>query len=155
MIPIDKNKMIKEDYNLQNKITEKVLDLVKAETKEAKIKRKLKVGIGGVSDTWQDIYKKFDNAVFSINIGSKIDEKIEKENFKDYIIEYNLSSIPQSLREDYIEKVLGKLIVNEKKYSNKLLHTLNRYFYFDMSIKETSEDLFLYRNTLMARLNRV
>lgn len=155
MIPVkDKDPAI-DNHKLQYEISKKVLDIVKNEIKQADTKKDPKVAIGGVSDTWQDIYKAFDNAVFAINIGSKIDPKIEILNFKDYIIEYNLSAIPHRLRNEYIDKILGKLIENEKQYNSKFLKTLNRYFHFNMSIKETSEDLFLHRNTLMSRLNRI
>lgn len=69
-------------------------------------------------------------------------------NIEDISIEYVLESLPDNIQRLYSEHILKPL--NEKE-----LHILKTYFICSLSLKETSEALFIHKNTLQYQLDRI
>ncbi|HWO94983.1 MAG TPA: sugar diacid recognition domain-containing protein [Bacillus sp. (in: firmicutes)] len=63
-------------------------------------------------------------------------------------LEMIMESINPHIRKDYVMKLIGKL----SKEEITLLHT---YFKYNLSLKKTAEELFIHKNTLQYRLEKI
>jgi carbohydrate diacid regulator len=75
--------------------------------------------------------------------------------FEDLQVEYLVSKLPRSLKTAFWNMVLGRLVASNDKYTEELINTLKNYFEEDLSIKKTSQRLFIHRNTLFHRLKKI
>lgn len=69
-------------------------------------------------------------------------------NIEDISIEFVLESLPANIQRLYYEHILAPL-------SEKELHVLKTYFIHNLSLKDTSEALFIHKNTLQYQLDRI
>ncbi|MCI6464043.1 MAG: helix-turn-helix domain-containing protein [Faecalicatena sp.] len=69
-------------------------------------------------------------------------------NIEDISIEFVLESLPVHIQKLYSEHVLNPL-------NNKEVQILKTYFINNLSLKETSEALFIHKNTLQYQLDRI
>lgn len=69
-------------------------------------------------------------------------------NIEDISIEYVLESLPDQIQMLYAEHIL-------KPLNDKELHILKTYFTCNLSLKESSEALFIHKNTLQYQLDRI
>lgn len=63
-------------------------------------------------------------------------------------LEILLGNITENTKELYLQKTISKLTTKEK-------HLLEVYFTLDMSLKETCEQLFIHKNTLQYKLDKI
>ena len=63
--------------------------------------------------------------------------------------------IPSQERQRFSSTVLGKLRTGKPRQRELLLQTLRTYFQNDMNAQKTAEELFIHRNTLNMRLNKI
>ena len=75
--------------------------------------------------------------------------------FEDYLTEHTLRQIPPPARADFCAAVLGGLSGCRPDQRALWLDTLQRYYDNDMNAQKTADDLFLHRNTLNMRLNKI
>ena len=69
-------------------------------------------------------------------------------NIEDISIEFVLESLPVHIQRLYSEHMLNPL-------TEKELHVLNTYFINNLSLKDTSDALFIHKNTLQYQLDRI
>lgn len=68
--------------------------------------------------------------------------------FDDLTIELFFSSIPANIRIEFNNKVIGNLDENDRSF-------LKSYYDNDMSLQKTADSLFLHKNTVQQRLNKI
>ena len=69
--------------------------------------------------------------------------------------EYTLLRIPPEARQAFCRKVLGGLLDARDEQRELSLQTLKTYYQNDMNVQKTAQELFIHRNTLNIRLNRI
>ncbi|MPQ43508.1 PucR family transcriptional regulator [Clostridium tarantellae] len=90
--------------------------------------------------------------------------KLYKESgMKERIIEYSKLGIYRLLFEidnleevkSYHDDILGELIAYDKVNNTKFLHTITQYLFNNCNLIKTSQVMFIHRNTLIYRLNKI
>lgn len=113
------------------------------------------MGVGGLARSWKDIHCLFDMAKDALRLG-KVFYKEEKVLFYERCaVEHMLTYIPRDIRKGCYESILGPLLEIKEDQGIQWRKTLQAYFDNDMSSTKTSEKLFLHRNTLIFRLNKI
>ncbi|GFN33688.1 PucR family transcriptional regulator [Paenibacillus xylaniclasticus] len=67
-------------------------------------------------------------------------------------LERLLASIPEAIRQRYVEQALGR---SDVFMETETLYTLDTFFALDCNVSETAKKLFIHRNTLLYRLDKL
>ena len=113
------------------------------------------IAIDGVCESWTDIPAAFAQAKGTLKIACRYNQKDGVIRSDDYLTEYTLLHIPAQERQRFTSTVLGKLCTGKPRQRELLLQTLRTYFQNDMNAQKTAEELFIHRNTLNMRLNKI
>lgn len=74
---------------------------------------------------------------------------------EDYCFEQTLSKLPQQSQISYCRAVLGKLFECGEEQKEVFLSTLRTYYKNEKNVQTTADELFIHRNTLHVRLNKI
>lgn len=113
------------------------------------------IAIDGICESWMDIPAAFAQAKGTLEIACRYNQKDGVIRSDDYLTEYTLLHIPAQERQRFTSTVLGKLCTGKPRQRELLLQTLRTYFQNDMNAQKTAEKLFIHRNTLNMRLNKI
>lgn len=113
------------------------------------------IAIDGICESWTDIPAAFAQAKGTLEIACRYNQKDGVIRSDDYLTEYTLLHIPAQERQRFTSTVLGKLCTGKPRQRELLLQTLRTYFQNDMNAQKTAEELFIHRNTLNMRLNKI
>lgn len=151
LVPIRAEISWKEQYNMILKVARDIITAVKQ-----KLNVNAKLGIGNPCEDWKCLYKSYLEALHAIQLGKVYSPDINIYYFKDQLTEFSLASINKEVRNNYCEDVLGELITLPlQDYKRELIYTLQVYFANNMSTTKASKKLFIHRNTIMFRLNKI
>ena len=123
----------------------------------SKIKDKLdidiNVGIGCTCKEIKDYYKSYSMANSAMEIGRKIKPKELIYNWYDYRLETLLRSVAEEKRSQFIGSF--EMIHRDSDSEKELLQTIKTYFELGMNIQKTAKVLYIHRNTVLYRLNKL
>lgn len=114
---------------------------------------KVRVAIGSVVTDLKDISRSYKEAKLASEVGKIFyEDKI--------IINYNwlgigrlIYQLPQSLCAMYIDEIFTDVKVDD--LDEEMLSTINKFFQNSLNISETSRQLYIHRNTLVYRLDKL
>lgn len=114
---------------------------------------KVRVASGSIVRDLKDISKSFKEAKMALDVGKIFyGEK--------YIIDYNrlgigrlIYQLPLSLCKMYIEEIFKGIRIEE--FDEETLNTINKFFENSLNVSETSRQLYIHRNTLVYRLDKL
>lgn len=112
------------------------------------------IGIGGYANDMTDIHTQYKHASSALKISAVSDFKKKITSFDDICFEHLILNIPASKRAHYIQHIIGP-IISSSPDKNIWIETLEAYFENNQSLKKTADALFIHRNTLLFRLNRI
>ncbi|MDW7669945.1 MAG: helix-turn-helix domain-containing protein, partial [Bacillota bacterium] len=115
---------------------------------------KIKIGISKECASLKYIPDAYKEAVYSHNIGS-IKEKSNIFFYDDYLAYHMISNISDN---DIVKKLYRNIINKIKRESNnseELIKTLRYLSKNDFNMKKTAEDLYIHRNTLYKRTEKI
>ncbi|PWU04031.1 MAG: hypothetical protein C5B52_02205 [Bacteroidetes bacterium] len=110
-----------------------------------------KFGIGTIEEDLQSLKQSYEKARLALDCAS-ISESNNIKFYNDMDIEIILESISKNIAGEFIQKVLGKL---DEKEIQEYREIINLFEGFNGSIKQISDSLFIHKNTLQYRLNRL
>lgn len=113
----------------------------------------LNIGIGCTCIEIKDYYKSYSMANSAMEIGRKIKPKALIYNWYEYRLETLLQGVPEEKRNQFIGS-FDKIHLN-REVEKELLHTIKTYFELGMNIQDTAKALYVHRNTVLYRLNRL
>lgn len=90
--------------------------------------------------------------VESIEVGNNF-KKVMDVN--EYSLKLLIKGISSEYRNRYIEDYYYEVFEGKNKASNEMLKTIKGYFINDMKIGETAKMMYVHRNTIMYRLNKL
>ena len=82
-----------------------------------------------------------------------LDTVVEYESLGLYQLLAQLEDLPAIQR--FCEEIVGPLVRYDERHRSNLLDTINAYFEHHGNVSQTAEDLFIHRNTLVYRLERI
>ncbi len=73
--------------------------------------------------------------------------------YSSLLLERFISDIPQDIAEKYYEKVFSA--VNGKLFNEEMIRTIDAFFACGLNLSEAARNLYIHRNTLVYRLEKV
>jgi purine catabolism regulator len=114
------------------------------------------VGIGSQYDTIHSLHKSFSEANESIRLMQKFDEKGGISHFEDHSVYHLLdSNIKEMELEGFFTKSLGLVYEHDRLHETSYIVTLENFFHNNLNISETAKAMFLHRNTLIYRIEKI
>ncbi len=114
---------------------------------------KTAVGIGSVSNQLKDIAKSFKEAQVAIEVGGVFDTEKTIISFENLGIGRLIYQLPTTLCEMFLGEVFKRGSID--MLDNETLFTIQKFFENNLNVSETSRKLFVHRNTLVYRLEKI
>ncbi|MFD2444642.1 PucR family transcriptional regulator ligand-binding domain-containing protein [Bacillus sp. CGMCC 1.16607] len=113
-------------------------------------------GIGQQYQRINSLHKSFSEASEVIRLMQQVNERNEISHFEDYSVYHLLdSNIKVAALEDFFQKCLGKIFEHDKVHRTGYISTLENYFINNLNVSETAKAMFLHRNTLIYRIDKI
>lgn len=114
---------------------------------------RVRVGYGNRVINFQDITKSYQEAKMAIEVGKIFYAGKETLSYSRLGIGRLIYQIPMSLCEMFIREIFGEEIPDVFSEENTI--TIQKFFENNLNISETARQLFVHRNTLVYRLERL
>ena len=115
----------------------------------------LRVGIGGSSLLW-DIHLSYQEARNAVRIGKSLNKEHQIHIFDDVeLFKLLLDSTEYINFDSVITRKIGKLLTYDKEVGSELVKTLFYYLSTNGSLLETGEQLFIHRNSVKYRIDKI
>ena len=111
------------------------------------------IGVGAVANQLKDVARSFKEAQIAVDIGRVFDEDLTVMNFENLGIGRLIYQLPTTLCEMFLSEVFKKGSI--ESLDEETLFTIQKFFENNLNVSETSRKLFVHRNTLVYRLERI
>ena len=130
------------------KIAQEMENLLKTE-----LYLKLVIGIGTVSGHLRELADSYKEAQTAIEVGKVFDTEKTIINYENLGIGRLIYQLPTTLCEIFLSEVFKKSSIDA--LDQETLFTINKFFENNLNVSETSRKLFVHRNTLVYRLEKI
>lgn len=138
---------IAEDRELES-LAEMIVDNLQTEAMV-----RVRVGYGNRVDLLQDIARSYQEAKMALEVGSIFYVEEHTISYANLGIGRLIYQIPISLCEMFLKEVFGENIPDI--FDEETTVTINKFFENNLNISETARQLYVHRNTLVYRLERI
>lgn len=114
---------------------------------------KISIGIGRCKDSVFEIRNSYLEALKSIEIGSIYDPESEIYMYDALLLERFLYEVPAEISQKYFKTIFHddfRKILNEE-----MITTIEKFFENNLNLSETARQLYIHRNTLVYRLDKI
>lgn len=125
-----------------------IVDMVNTE-----IMINVKVAYGTLVQELKDVSKSYKEAKMALNVGKIFYSERSINAYANLGIGRLIYQLPVNLCKMFIEEIFGDRIPEE--LDEETLHTVNKFFENSLNVSETSRQLFLHRNTLVYRIEKL
>lgn len=137
-----------EDLSDFIKIAESIRDTLKAE-----LFAKTEIGIGTVAKTLRDLAISYKEAQSALAVGKMFDTEREIMSYESLGIGRLIYQLPTTLCEMFLSEVFRDNTIDS--LDSETLMTIQKFFENNLNVSETSRNLFVHRNTLVYRLEKI
>ena len=123
------------------------------ETLKNELSIKTVIGIGTVSDHLRELADSYKEAQTAIDVGKVFDTEKSIINYEKLGIGRLIYQLPTTLCEIFLSEVFKKNSIDS--LDQETLFTINKFFENNLNVSETSRKLFVHRNTLVYRLEKI
>ena len=111
------------------------------------------IGIGTTVDNLKDLARSFKEAQTALEVGKVFDNEKTIVSYDNLGIARLIYQLPTTLCESFLKEVfkLGSI----ESLDSETLFTIQRFFENNLNVSETSRKLFVHRNTLVYRLEKI
>ena len=111
------------------------------------------IGIGTVSSHLRELADSYKEAQTAIDVGKVFDTEKTIINYENLGIGRLIYQLPTTLCEIFLTEVFKKNSIDS--LDQETLFTINKFFENNLNVSETSRKLFVHRNTLVYRLEKI
>ncbi len=111
------------------------------------------IGIGTVSGHLRDLAGSFKAAQVAIEVGKVFDDEKTIVAYENLGIGRLIYQLPTTLCEMFLSEVFRKNTIDS--LDSETIYTINKFFENNLNVSETSRKLFVHRNTLVYRLEKI
>ena len=111
------------------------------------------VGVGTVATHLRDLAKSYKEAQIAIEVGKVFDTEKYVINYENLGIGRLIYQLPTTLCEMFLQEVFKKNPIDALE--KETLFTIHRFFENNLNVSETARKLFVHRNTLVYRLEKI
>ncbi len=123
------------------------------ETLTSELGIKTVIGIGTVARHLRELADRFKEVQIAIEVGKVFETEKTIINYENLGIGRLIYQLPTTLCEMFLSEVFKKNSLNS--LDQETLHTINKFFENNLNVSETSRKLFVHRNTLVYRLEKI
>ena len=124
-----------------------------ADTLSSELLAKVSIGIGGVVDDLAEISKSHREAQAAIEVGSIFDTDKNIVSYEKLGIGRLIYQLPTTLCQMFMDEIFEEDSI--ESLDKELLTTIQVFFENSLNVSETSRKMFLHRNTLVYRLDKI
>ncbi len=111
------------------------------------------IGVGSVSNHLRELAERYKEAQIAIEVGKVFDDDKLIIHYDNLGIGRIIYQLPTTLCEMFLAEVFKKSPIDA--LDQETLDTINRFFENNLNVSETSRKLFVHRNTLVYRLEKI
>ena len=111
------------------------------------------IGIGSVTSQLKDLARSFKEAQISVELGRVFEEDVTLLNFESLGIGRLIYQLPTTLCEMFLSEVFKKGSI--ESLDEETLFTIYKFFENNLNVSVTARKLFVHRNTLVYRLEKI
>ncbi len=111
------------------------------------------IGIGSTVDNLKDLARSFKEAQTSLEVGKVFDTEKTIVSYDNLGIARLIYQLPTTLCETFLREVFKRGSIDS--LDQETLFTIQRFFENNLNVSETSRKLFVHRNTLVYRLEKI
>lgn len=137
---------------VDQKDTEKLAKGI-ADTLSSEFYTKVSIGIGTAVDNIKDLARSFKEAQVALEVGKVFDTEKNIINYENLGIGRLIYQLPTTLCEMFLQEVFKKGSL--ESLDRETLMTIQCFFENNLNVSETSRKLFVHRNTLVYRLEKI
>jgi carbohydrate diacid regulator len=123
------------------------------ETLSGEMGLKVVIGIGTIVGHIRDLARAYKEAQVAIDVGKVFDTEKVILNYENLGIGRLIYQLPTTLCEMFLQEVFKKNPISS--LDNETLFTINKFFENNLNVSETARKLFVHRNTLVYRLEKI
>ncbi len=124
-----------------------------ADTLSTEALSKVRVALGSVVEDLKDISKSYKEAKMALEVGKIFYSEKMIVSYNSLGIGRLIYQLPISLCKMYIEEIFHNIQLND--FDEETLNTINKFFENSLNVSETSRQLYIHRNTLVYRLDKL
>lgn len=114
---------------------------------------KTAIGIGTVAEHLRELADAYKEAQTAIDVGKVFDTEQSIINYENLGIGRLIYQLPTTLCEIFLSEIFKKSSIDS--LDQETLFTINKFFENNLNVSETSRKLFVHRNTLVYRLEKI
>ena len=123
------------------------------ETLKNELRIRTVIGIGTIADHLRELADSYKEAQTAIDVGKVFDTEKSIINYENLGIGRLIYQLPTTLCEIFLSEVFKKNSIDS--LDQETLFTINKFFENNLNVSETSRKLFVHRNTLVYRLEKI
>lgn len=112
------------------------------------------INVGGTAHTFDDLTVYFRRCMFAYSFGNMMSPGSHIYSYKEYIMMKMISDIPKTTLSSYLSTLLDKNSL-EIISDPELISTAEEFLKNSLNISETSRSMYMHRNTLIYRLDKI
>ena len=113
-----------------------------------------RVGVGGEEKSFSGISRSYQQAVAAVRMSETFRTGSDVHLYRDFMLVRMLEEVPRNSLEEYFSQFRFKG-ADEIFKDGELLETAERFLECNLNVSETSRALFMHRNTLLYRLDKI
>lgn len=114
---------------------------------------KLMAGIGEVQNELGKMHLSLAEARKAMEIGRAYRPGSKVYSYRELLIERFISDVPQEVARKYYETLFNKK--NARIFNEEMVQTIDKFFECHLNVSEAARQLYIHRNTLVYRLDKV
>lgn len=138
--------------NCDSRELEKIANTI-VDTTSTEFYQKVIVGIGTIAENIKDLARSFKEAQVAIEVGKVFDTEKNIINYENLGIGRLVYQLPTTLCDMFLQEVFKKGSL--ESLDQETLMTIQAFFENNLNVSETSRKLFVHRNTLVYRLEKI
>ena len=131
---------------------QKIAQLI-SQTVEQELNVKVIIGIGTIVGHIRDLARAYKEAGVAIDVGKVFDTEKGVINYENLGIGRLIYQLPTTLCQMFLQEVFKKNPIDA--LDQETLLTINKFFENNLNVSETARKLFVHRNTLVYRLEKI
>ena len=130
------------------KLAKSIIDIINSE-----LYVKAYVGIGTIVESIRELPRSFNDAQIALEVGKVFDTEKYIMTYDNLGIGRLIYQLPTSLCEMFLNEIFKKGSIDS--LDHETLFTIQKFFENNLNVSETSRKLFVHRNTLVYRLEKI
>lgn len=115
---------------------------------------KASIGMGCETNSFSEIATSYNQAVTAVRMSGIFHSKGEVHSYREYLLVRMLEDVPEARLKDYMQQF--RIENTQELFEDaEMIGTAEEFLENSLNVSETSRNLFMHRNTLMYRLDKI